>query len=464
MISGRQTLASIERSLHDEQTTLEAVQSRISEVSRQLVEQQTLQARHYRELARLRVDSIASGAVLSSIDATERQVAALLQAREAAAKELAQAIRVAEENRRQLEQERTLQADALERAVQEADVAEAKTQARLDAEPLYRAQRERAREAARTALHAADKATRSEQEQDEKSRSYRNDRLFMYLWQRRYGTADYRANAIIRWLDGKVAKRIGYTDASVNYARLQAIPERLREHANRVKQQAETEFASLRQRELEAREEDGIPALEALQAQEQDKLDAIDARLDAAAADYQGLLQRRERLAAGEDEHYQQAVTYLASEFGREDLQQLRRAALATPFPEDDVIISRLLDAEHKRQQLEAALSEVKRLAQQHRERLRELESLRTEFKRRHYDRPESQFSDGAMVGMILGNFLNGMANRDSLWRVLEQQQRSRPRRSNPDFGSGGFGRGSPWRGGGGGGFGGGGFSTGGGF
>nr|MBS0022425.1 hypothetical protein [Gammaproteobacteria bacterium] len=143
MISGRQTLASMERSLHDEQTTLAAVQSRISEVSRQLVEQQTLQARHYRELARLRVDSIASGAVLSSIDATERQVAALLRAREAAAKELAQAIRVAEENRRQLEQERTLQADALERAVQEADAAEAKTQARLDADPLYRAQRER---------------------------------------------------------------------------------------------------------------------------------------------------------------------------------------------------------------------------------------------------------------------------------------------------------------------------------
>ncbi|MFZ0256610.1 MAG: hypothetical protein WAN46_13435 [Gammaproteobacteria bacterium] len=468
MISGRQTLASIERSFHDEQMKLEAVQSRISDVSDQLVELQKSEAGHYRELARLRVDSIASGAVIASIDATERQVAALLRARESAAKELVQTIRLAEDHRQQLVQERAAQADVLEQAAEKADAAEAKTQARLDADSVYRAQRERAREAERTALHAADKATRSEQEQDEKSLSYRNDRLFMYLWQRRYGTPGYRANPVTRWLDGKVAKRIGYTDTSVNYARLQAIPERLREHANRVKQQAETEFELLRQRELEAREVDGIPALEAVQAQEQDKLDAIDTRLEALAADYQGLLQRRERLAAGEDEHYQQAVTYLASEFGREDLQELRRAALATPFPEDDVIISRLVDAEQKRQGLEAALSEVKLLAQQHQERLRELESLRMEFKRRHYDRPDSHFSDGAMVGMILGNFLNGMANRDSLWRVLEQQQRDRPRRSNPHFGSGGFGRGSPWRGGGrgggGGGFGGGGFSTGGGF
>jgi hypothetical protein len=285
----------------------------------------------------------------------------------------------------------------------------------------------------------------------------------MYLWQRRYGTSDYRANPFARWLDGKVSKLIGYTDASVNYARLTAIPERLREHANRVKQQAEVEFESLRQLELQARAADGISALEAVQGQEQEKLDAIDARLEALGADYQGLLQRRERLASGEDKHYQQAVTYLASEFGRDDLQELRRDALATPFPEDDVIISRLLDAEQKRRGLEAALAELKTLAQQHQARLRELESLRTEFKRRHYDRPDSHFSDAAMVGMILGNFLNGMANRDSLWRVLEQQQRYRPRRANPHFGSGGFGRGSPW-GGGGGGFGGGGFRTGGGF
>ncbi|MEN8762050.1 MAG: hypothetical protein ABF290_06405, partial [Thiogranum sp.] len=68
-------------------------------------------------------------------------------------------------------------------------------------------------------------------------------------------------------------------------------------------------------------------------------------------------------------------------------------------------------------------------------------------------------------------NFLNGMLDRDSLWRVLEQQQRYRPRRTNPTFGSGGFGRGTVWggrRGGLGGGFGrgggGGGFRTGGGF
>jgi hypothetical protein len=459
MISGRQTLASIDRSLRDEQTKLEAVANRMRDATRQLMELQKTEAQDYRALARLRVDAIASGDVVSRLDVIERQVAALLGARESAAKELGQAIRRAEDNRQLLEKERETQADVLDQAAAKVDAAEAKNQARLGADPVYQAQRERARETERTALHAGEKARRSEQEQDKKSLSYRNDRLFMYLWQRRCGTAHYQANPITRWLDAKVAGLIGYTDASVNYARLQAIPKRLREHANRVEQQAEKELEALRQLELEARKADGIPSLEAVQTQEQHKLDAIDARTEAAAADHQALLQRRERLASGEDDNYQQAVTYLASEFGRDELQALRREALATPFPEDDVIISRLLDAEQERWRLEAALSELKTLTQQHRQRLRELESLRTEFKRRHYDRPYSHFSDGAMVGMMLGNFLDGMLKGDSVWRVLEQQ-RYGPRRSRPSFGSGGFGRRRPR----GGGFGGGGFGTGGGF
>jgi hypothetical protein len=65
------------------------------------------------------------------------------------------------------------------------------------------------------------------------------------------------------------------------------------------------------------------------------------------------------------------------------------------------------------------------------------------------------------------------MLDRDGLWRVLQQQQRYRPKRTDPTFGSGGFGRGTVWGGGrgriggglgGGFGRGGGGFRTGGGF
>jgi hypothetical protein len=48
----------------------------------------------------------------------------------------------------------------------------------------------------------------------------------------------------------------------------------------------------------------------------------------------------------------------------------------------------------------------------------------------------------------MLANFLNGLLDRQTLWKVLQEQHRYRPQRSDPTFGSGGFGRGSPWGGG----------------
>ena len=176
----------------------------------------------------------------------------------------------------------------------------------------------------------------------------------------------------------------------------------------------------------------------------------------------------------------------LAAELRHDDVMELRRQALETPFPDDDLIVNRMLQREDEARMLEAAVQGLKETLEQHRGRLKEIDALRAEFKRQRYDRAGSSFSDGALIALMLGNFLNGMLDRQALWKILREQQRYRPPRTDPTFGSGGFGRGSVWGGdigdilggsrgrggwGGGGGFrtgggfgGGGGFHTGGGF
>lgn len=128
-------------------------------------------------------------------------------------------------------------------------------------------------------MHAQEKAAHSEQERDHKGESYRGDTLFMYLWERNYGLPEYDANALIRWLDGKAARLIGFADASATYARLNEMPQRLRDHADRLKATAEAEFQALRDLDSAAREADGIPALETELERQQSKLDAIDERI-----------------------------------------------------------------------------------------------------------------------------------------------------------------------------------------
>jgi len=448
MISGRQTLASIEQTIAEERNKTDAVGQRVEALSASLVELQKADAQDYRELAKVRLDHPVGGQLLQHLDRTEQQMLALLERRESAVAELAERINAAEAARTALEAERSNQASDVDRAAEAVDEAEARTQAKLDADPAYQDQRQRAQEAERTAMHAEEKAASSEQEKEQKGDAYRSDPLFMYLWERSYGLPAYRANPLFRWLDGKVARLIGFADACANYARLNEIPRRLREHADGLAAASEAQFQALRAMDTKARGADGIPALEEHLEQQQGKLDAIDQRIEAAETEHQALLAQKAAFASGEDEHTRKAVDYLAAELGRDDLKELRREALATPFPDDDLIVSRMLQRDDERRTTQATVQGIKDTLEQHRRRLADLEAVRTQFKRQRYDRAGSSFSDGAAIALMLGNFLNGMLDRQTLWKVLQEQQRYRPQRSDPTFGSGGFGRGTPWGGG----------------
>jgi hypothetical protein len=81
---------------------------------------------------------------------------------------------------------------------------------------------------------AQEKAAQAEVDRQDKRKPYEADPLFMYLWRRRYGTRDYTASPFVRYFDRKVARLIDYETARINYTLLVDLPDRLREHANRL--------------------------------------------------------------------------------------------------------------------------------------------------------------------------------------------------------------------------------------
>ena len=480
MTTGRQALGTIQGAIAQEQQRLGDVERRMSEASRRLAELDVGRGEAIEALARLRLEHLEQGRAAQRVADADARVLAMLERRQDRIDALHADLERLATTTAAAEADRERGADALEDAETVLDAAEATTQARLESDEAYRTARTSAQEDARTADHAAEKAAQSAEERTEKERAYHDDPLFMYLWRRRFGTSGYRAAAPIRWLDGKVARHVGYEGARLHYTRLQELPERLREHAERVAERADAAHAALAALDRAARDADGVSTLEAARDEAATALAAADERLAALALERDAAHEALERTARGEDDDYLEALTFLASELGREDLQALRSAALATPFPEDDAIVARLLDLEQDRETTDATLRELKEIAARNRERVRDLDRLRGDYTRQRMDQPGSTFADGTLVATVLAQFLQGSMTRDALWRVLQQQRRQAPQRSDPTFGSGGFGRGSPWSSGGGaprppsiprapslprppsGGFGGGGFRTGG--
>lgn len=445
MISGRQALAEITTAERGEQTAITELDTKLEDLGQQLIEIQRRRAEDLRALARLRVDLVDAGAVTGALDVAEQRVTERLAQRDQARVALAQALAAARAAQAALDQEREAAAERLEQSAARLDEAEGVLQARLAADPDYQALQARAQAAERQARHAADKAAASAEEQAAKGGPYREDMLFMYLWERGYGNPGYRAWGAVRWLDGRVAGLIGYAAAAPNYRRLLELPGRLAEHAQTLADQAEAAFAALCERDEAARADAGIPALAADRDQEQAALDAVDEEITANAGQRQHLLAEEARFAAGEDEHSRQAIADLAAALADTELEALRRAALATPFPDDDVIVKRLQAADQEQRKLSFAIDGLRQTRLRHQQRLGELAELQQDFKRRRLDQSDVGFVDSAMIALSLANFLSGMLNRRDLMRVLEQQQYRQPRRADPGFGSGGFGRDSPW-------------------
>lgn len=445
MISGRQTLASIDSSVETLRTEIARTARQVEERSNRLLDLQRNEIQNYRELGRLRVEHLASDGLVTISDDTEQTVQELLEKRRAKQEQIRADITVSRQQHLDFEEKRQEQAVLVENTAKMVDNAEKKTQDRLDEDGAYQAQLQITRKVERTLKHAAAKAGQWEDELESKGEPYRDDPLFMYLWKRKYFTGEYRASGLMRWLDTKVAKLIRYSEARVNFSKLQEIPRRLREHAVQVEQEAQKEYDALKVLDTGAREEDGIPALENGLKQEEEELATIDEQIEKEVADRQQQEQILSDFSAGADRYYQDAIDYLTTELRRDDLQELRQQAYATPFPEDDMIVSRLFELEESEKELQNSITELKIANVRQQERLHDMESVRAKFKREHYDRAGTGFSDPAVIGTVLGNLVNGAMTRDAFLRILQQQRRHQQRQADPGFGSGGFGRGTMW-------------------
>ena len=198
MWTGRQTLSSIEdaiANLHKEEGQLDtALRSAVAETERLRKER----SEALRELARIKLDEMAAGRLVSSLDAGERRavqilddyrlrIAATAERREGLLKEVAAA-----------ETQRNAAAAAVEEALAAVEAIRADTEAKVQTASAWQAAKRAFEEAEAVASEAEKKAASSEAELGAKRKPYDDDPLFTYLWSRKFGTRDYQGGNFAR--------------------------------------------------------------------------------------------------------------------------------------------------------------------------------------------------------------------------------------------------------------------------
>lgn len=444
MIPGHSALGGIESALAEIRQAEAEANARLDAATRRAAEARAEEAEAFRGLAAFRLN--AAGALGGQLAQLATEVRAMLALRLNDRNKLDAEIAAVEAEIDRIAAERQQATRRLDESAEKREAVANAAQIGLAAKSDYTTAKTEADRLARVAEEADKKARLAEEELEAKRKPYEDDALFMYLWRRSYATGAYEAGNLTRLLDGWVARLVGYNDARPNYARLNEIPKRLREHANRSAAAAVEATERLKAMEREAFLGTGGDVADAEIGNLNAELERLDAARAATEETHRLLDERAAAFARGEDDRFRQAVGTLAEALRRDDIDRLYAEALRTPSPEDEALVGRIralrdeqerIDLDTRRQRAE--LAELSR-------RKGEVSQVANGFRQRRYDADGSVFSND-VVGALLRGLVTGVITGADYWGRMEQGRRWQ-RQDDGNWGGGGWGGGGSWGGG----------------
>ena len=440
MWTGTSALNSIDQNLKTIRNDVVRLDSQLAQLTTNMATSRRHRAKLLSDIACVRLEEIDSGELNASLSAADAQVEQLLSGRDKALDALNQEIEAINGRLAVSEEQRAEILTEVNAKSQQIVNVEAQVQEALKLNGVYLAQFEKAKNAESVSNEAQRKRLAAQSSLSEKAAPYTADDLFMYLWERNYGTTQYNGGLFARFMDSWVAKVIAYEPARINYWNITEIPQRLAEHADRVATAAEDQHHQLQKIETEALSAQGIEALETQLAKEREKLDNHDDALEALEAQLNNELAQRNRYASGTDDFMQQALARLTQALEHQNLQSVYRYVRETVSHTDDLLLVELQTVEDTLTDEQDNLESVRSVHNGQLSKLKDLEQVRRDFKNSRFDDVRSGFGNQTLITGVLGQFLQGGVTGLDVWKVLKRNQRYRQVASSPSFGSGALG------------------------
>ena len=433
MISGQRGLASIEQALRDIERE-EAEARKLSERETQSrAESEKTRTDGYRALARVKVDVSLEDGVIDRADGLSAEVMERLSrwvATQRAAEAKWEALKAEIEDWRS---KRHAAHEEAERAREEYDQAYAAARQALSGEEGHAALL-RARDEVQAHIeNARAKAAKAEAERAEKEQPYAADPLFMYLWQRQYGTSAYAAAGLTRMLDGWVARLISYGEARVNFAALTEIPKRLTQYVGRLEESAVRAEAAIEANVHEAVTRQAGRDLAAGIAALEQRLAEAETAVSEREAAFDQLSDAIARLANGDDEDLAAAIDALSRSLAATGFRQLLAEAQRTATTRDDDVLARIQNAVAQLDKIDARAGERRSQLDALAARRSDLLRIAAEFRRQRYDDSSSVFTKDDLFGGLLKQLLAGAITAGQYWTELQRHQ-NRQRRASDRF------------------------------
>lgn len=424
MNSGRQLLAEIDSALTASRQSFRKLDVELQSASAELARNRRREANIYQQLASRRLVDLDANSFSADLDKADKLAAQLLDEREQQLSRIQSDIEQADNALSEIATERKAGQTELSRAESNLEQCLTEVDESLSSDVEYQRLSDAAQLALDTAAAAEAKTAEANERRETKRGAFETDRLFMYLWDRQYGTSDYRANFFTRFMDRICARHIRFERARQSYFMLNEIPNRLAQHTAKLESKAAEAAITLADYERAADIAAGAQALESAVSTAEKKLQDIDTRLEAGESRFADLIDQREAFGSGDDPLFKQAMIVLADQFRAEPIPQLRREAALTAATDDDRWIDNLAELREDQQRLNHYLDDHRGLHNRHAQRVSELGAIRTRYRQKQYDAYNSQIDRRGSISQMIDEFMRGTLTSERLWSSIRHAQR----------------------------------------
>ncbi|MBX3443797.1 MAG: hypothetical protein KF774_15415 [Planctomyces sp.] len=262
-----------------------------------------------------------------------------------------------------------------------------------------------------------------QREAAEKIPAYERSRLFRYLRDVGFGTADYRPRGLRRRMDRWVARQIEFSRASRSYDFLRHTPDIMRTETDRRRDEFHRTMERIEALETTAAGELAIEQSEraaTAAAAERERLTL------SAAADRDRVQALELELAALDQQQgqfYEDAVNRFRTFLAQTEMGLLESRALQTPDRVDDEIVGRLKSLTGELADLDPRVSELVERSQAAVSRCEGMEFIVRRFEQSNFHVAQSFFEPSFDTAGLVSQFRTGAFDRDAFWQLIRRSQ-----------------------------------------
>ncbi|MEM8945727.1 MAG: hypothetical protein AAGD11_11130 [Planctomycetota bacterium] len=261
------------------------------------------------------------------------------------------------------------------------------------------------------------------QEASDKLPAYENNRLFRYLYDRGFGTSEYKKKGLTRRLDRWVAKMVKYGRSKRSYDFLRVTPELMAAEVTRRREQFNVLMEQLEGIEAEIALEVGLTAVIQAGKQLGNRRDELVGELGQLEERFDGHHHELLALEGKQNDFYDQGVQRMKKFLADMQHSWLEHQSRSTPERQDDELVAEIGWLNAKLDEARRDSGELTKELRNLDDRMSGLHEVMQRFRRADFDSRRSVFDDDFDVERQLSGYLRGEIGREELWSAMRRYQ-----------------------------------------